>query len=129
MTFDLSQYELEDTAILNVLNAQGDDDLIGPDGNPVTIELYGPGSTQAVNVDRKNGQRAAARMQALVRGKVGKNEALDAEAEAVERLVALTKKINNFPIEPQDLYSNPKLSYISTQVQKFLADTSNFSKG
>ena len=130
MTFDISKYELNDSGTLTVQTAKGDEDLLGTDGKPVVIELYGHGSNQAVAVARKQGQRAAARVQQLVRGKVNKNEAAMAEEEEVERLTALTKSISaNFPIAPAELYANPRLSYITNQVKAFLNDSANFSKG
>ncbi|MCR4331760.1 MAG: hypothetical protein NUV34_03515, partial [Sulfuricaulis sp.] len=42
--FDVSQYELEDTAVLTVQNLQRTDDLPGEGGKPVKITIYGPGS-------------------------------------------------------------------------------------
>lgn len=130
MSFDISKYELEDTGKLTVQNAAGNDDLLGADGKPVVIELYGHGSNEAVAIARKNGQKSAARLQQIVRGKVNKNEAQMAEEEEVERLCALTKSISaNFPLKPAELYANPKLSYITRQVQAFLNDSANFSKG
>lgn len=127
--FDLSAYELHDTGLLKVQNAKGDDDLLGPNGKPVTIELYGPGSDQAVRARHKAGKRAAERMQQLVKGKIGKNESENAEEEEIDRLVSMTKSINNFPIDARTVYSNPKLGYITRQVKQYLDDDSNFSKG
>lgn len=129
MEFDLSKYELEETATLTVQNAKGDDDLIGADGiNPVTIELYGGGSRQMVKALHKAGNAAQLRIQALVRGKVDKRAAENADAEMVEKLATCTKVINNFPVAPSDLYANIKLGYITRQVQKFLDDDANFAK-
>ena len=130
MDFDVSQYELEETATLTVQNAKGDDDLIGADGiNPVKIVGYGGGSRQAVKALHKAGQQAQLRLQALFRGKVDKRAAEAADAEMVEKLAACTKEIINFPIEPAALYGNPKLGYMTKQFQKFLDDDSNFAKG
>ena len=130
MEFDISKFELNDTAVLTVQNARDDDDLIGADGvNPVTIELYGSGSTQMVNALHKSGLRAAARLKQMVHGKVNKREAETADEEEVEKLVAVTKAVNNFPIPAADLYANPKLGYITRQVKRFLNDDANFTKG
>ncbi len=130
MTFDITKFELEETAIYTVQNAKGDDDLIGADGiNPVTIELYGSGSRQMVKALHKAGMQAQLRMQALFRGKVDKRAAEAADAEMVEKLVACTKAIYNFPVEPAVLYANPKLGYITKGVIKFLDDDGNFTKG
>lgn len=129
MTFDVSKYELEDTAILTVQNAKGDDDLIGADGtNPVTIELYGSGSRQQVKALHKAGQQAQLRLAALVRGKVDKRAAEAADKEMAAKLAACTRAINNFPVEPEALYLNPKLGYITKQVIRFLDDDANFAR-
>ncbi len=129
MEFDLSKYELEETATLTVQNAKGDDDLIGADGvTPVTIELYGGGSRQMVKALHKAGQAAQLRMQQLIRGKVDKRAAEVADQEMVDKLATCTKTINNFPVAPSDLYGNPKLGYITKQVVKFLDDDANFAK-
>jgi hypothetical protein len=128
MAFDLSKFELEETAVLTVQNAKGDDDLIGADGkNPVTITLYGSGSRQMVKAQHKAGQQAQLRMQGLMRGKIDKKSGETADAELAEKLTACTKEIGNFPIPAADLYANPKLGYITRQVVKFLDDDANFS--
>jgi len=129
MTFDLSQYELVDTAVLTVQNAKADDDLIGADGvNPVTIVLYGSGSRQAVKALHKAGQAAQARLQSLVRGKIDKRAAETADQEMVEKLTTCTQAINNFPVPAADLYANPKLGYITRQVIAFLDNDANFAR-
>jgi hypothetical protein len=125
--FDVSQFELEETATLTVQNAKGDDDLL-VNGKPVTIELFGSGSREAVKALHKAGQAMQLRLQAMMRGKVDPKAAEKADAEMVEKLVACTKEIHNFPVAPRDLYSNPKLGYITRQVVKFLDDDSNFAK-
>ena len=126
--FDVTQFELKETAILTVQNAKGDDDLL-VEGQNVTIELYGSGSRQAVKALHRAGQAAALRMQQLVRGKIDPKGSEKADEEMVEKLVACTKAINNFPIEggAQALYSNTKLGYITKQVVKFLDDDANFA--
>ena len=130
MEFDISQFELDETATLTVQNARGDGDLIGADGvNPVTIELYGSGSKQAVSAAHKAGQAAQLRLQGMMRGKVDKRAAETADQELVDKLVAVTKAINNFPVSAADLYANPRLGYITKQVAKFQDDDANFAKG
>lgn len=129
MEFDVSKYELEETATLTVQNAKGDDDLIGADGvNPVKIVGYGGGSRQAVKALHKAGQQAQLRLQAMMRGKVDKRAAEEADEEMAGKLAACTKEIINFPIEPLALYSNPRLGYITKQFSRFLEDDGNFSR-
>jgi hypothetical protein len=124
--FDLSAYELEDTATLTVQNANDTGDLLGKDGKPVTIELYGPGSDVARQFEHKEAQAAAMRIKKVVQGKV---DAAAEERERIAKLVRRTKRISdNFPVPADKLYGNRKLSYISRQVERFLNDEANFSK-
>jgi hypothetical protein len=127
MTFDISQYELQDTATLIVQNARGDGDLL-VDGNQVKITLYGAGSAQNVAAQHRFDNASTARMQSAFRGKPVKNQAEAAEQDLIEKLVACTASIENFPIDggARALYANPKLIYIRKQVQAFLADDANF---
>lgn len=126
--FDLSQYEMTDTAVLTVQNVRGDGPLTF-DGQPVRITLYGPGSTQFVQAEHRANNAQIARAQAAI----GKGRAVQGQSEATaretaEKLAACTVAIDNFPIDggPLALYSNPKLGYIRKQVEEFLRDSENF---
>lgn len=128
--FDLSEYEMEDIGVLTVQNIKGTGDLIGADKkNPVTIELFGSGSREAVKALHRAGLAAQRRLRAVFQGRDDPKAAEKAEAEMVEKLVACTKAINNFPVQAEAIYSNPKLGYITKQVVKFLDDDSNFAPG
>ena len=127
MTFDITQFELEDTAALTVQNAKDDGDLL-VDGKPVTIRLYGSGSEQYMRAEHRAINAATTRMQAAFRGKAVKNQAELSQKDLAEKLAACTAGIDNFPVEPLALYSNNKLGYIRKQVVKFLDDDSNFTK-
>lgn len=122
--FDLSKYETIDTAQLVVQNPKGGD-LIGEGGNAVVITLYGMGSKQYVNAKYKLDNANQVRSIAMLRNNKTPNPEEVAKSEA-EFLAAVTQSIMNFPIEPIDLYSNPKLGYIKSQVDKFVSDTENF---
>lgn len=124
--FDLSQFETTDTATLTVLNPKGDELLVN--GEPVTITLYGPGSRQFVNAKYKLDNANQARSIAMLRGKTAKNAAEEMRQQQAEFYAAITVSLDNFPIEggALALYMNPKLSYITDQVEKFISDTENF---
>jgi len=124
-TFDISEFELQDTGILTLQNASGTGDLI-VNGEPVTIELYGPGSDVSRQFEHKEATAAAVRLRKTFQGKI---DTEGEEREQVAKLVRRTKAISpNFPITPNALYSNRKLIYIHAQVLKFLGDEANFSK-
>lgn len=130
MTFDVSQYELEDTAVMTVKNARGDDELLGADGKPVTIEFYSPGSTPGVKALHKSARAAQMRIFASMRGEFKSDDAVNADREQAEKLAAFTKLISdNFPLAPLAIYSNPKLCYWNKQAEEFIGKLGNFSKG
>lgn len=124
--FDLSQFEILDTASLTVLNPKGDELTVG--GKPVVISVYSPGSKQFMNAKYKLDNATQARSIAIIRGKTPKNAAEEARLQQAEFLAAVTASIDNFPIDggALALYTNPKLSYITDQVEKFIGDTENF---
>jgi hypothetical protein len=124
--FDITQFELNDTAALTVQTPAGEDMLI--DGKPFIINLYGSGSDQFVKAKHKADNLSTIRVQNMFKGKTLNNAAELSEQELVEKLVACTASFENFPVSPADTYANPKLGYITKQVVKFLDDDVNFMK-
>ena len=124
--FDISQFETVDTAALELKKPNGDELLV--DGKKVIINLYGPGSKEYINAKYKFENATQARSIAMIRGKISKNIAEESAQLQAERLAGCTESIENFPIDggALALYSNPKLSYITDQVIKFLDDTENY---
>lgn len=124
--FDLSQFEAAESGVLEVMNAKGEPLLYK--GQPVTIELYSPGSTQFVRAQAKLEQANQVRSFAAIRGKANPNGPEEQRKDIVTKLAACTKSVNNFPIPggAAALYGNAKLGYITEQVSKFLEDWANF---
>jgi hypothetical protein len=122
--FDLSQFETLDTAVLTVQDPRGDD--LEVNGKPVTITLYGPGSKQYNKAKHVFENATQARAMAALRNKPVKNAAEQAAKDLAEFLAACTLSVDNFPVDALDIYTNPKLGYITDQVNKFLGDTENF---
>jgi hypothetical protein len=123
-TFDVSAFELTDTAVLTVQSPKNEDLLV--DGEKVQITLYGPGSKPYVQAKHKFENATQLRSMALIRGKNTANAAQENEELLNERLSACTAGIENFPLSPLEIYQNPKLIYIRDQVVKFLDDMENF---
>jgi hypothetical protein len=127
--FDISQYEMADTATLKVKNIFGNDFLLGNDGQPVTIEIYSPGSKEGVRALHKAGLAAQARVMRTMRGELDKDDALNADNEKATKLIGFTKAISpNCPITPSQIYGNSKLGYIAKQVEEFIGKDANFAK-
>lgn len=129
MDFDLSQYELQDTATIKLKNARGDDDLLGSDGKPVTVEIYGPGSDVGRKAQNKITRTTSLRAMRALRGE-DVNDHAEQERDQVEKLVAITKGFSaNFPATPRDVFSNQRLFFISRQIDEAFGKPGNFSKG
>jgi hypothetical protein len=126
-SFSGEEYELTDTSVLTLKNKRGDEDLLGSDGKPVTVEIWSPGSEAGVQAMHQAGRAMAQRTSRMVRGENDSKDAEKAERERAVKLTKITKRISdNFPISPANLYANPKLQYISAQVEKHFSDFGNF---
>jgi hypothetical protein len=125
--FILANFEAADIATLDVQNKKDDGPLMF-NGSPVHIHLFGPGSAEFVRAEAKANQAAQARTFAALRGKPMKETPEEARQKNAEKLAACTQSLANFPIEggALALYNNPKLGYITAQVEKFLSDWGNF---
>lgn len=124
---DLSAYEMLEFATLTVQDASGQEDMLY-EGKPVQIVLFSQGSKEGVRASHKAAQLSHLRQMGMVRGKIDKNIGEATDKEEVDRLVAMTKEIINFPVTPKELYSNTLLLYITKQAQRFIADDANFAK-
>ena len=124
--FDLSAFEVAETATLDVLGL--DQEPLLHRGQPVRITVHGPGSAAYVRAESRAAQASQTRALAALRGKAGKTDLDEQRQQTAEKLAAVTAGIENFPIPggALALYANPKLGYITTQVERFLADWANF---
>lgn len=127
---DFAKYELEDVGVCTLKNARGDDDLRGEDGQPVTVEVYSPGSAQGRKADHKFNRPQQLRMFRMARGEVVSTDQADAERELKQRRIDITKSFSaNFPWTPEQVYGNPKAYYIGQQIDAYYAKAGNFEKG
>jgi hypothetical protein len=123
--FNLVAFEAPETATLEVMDARGEP-LIGEGGQPVLIDLYGPGSEAYAKAQARIDQANTARtFQALRTGK-SKDGDENSKRLHAEKLASCTARIHHFPIDPLALYQNPRLGYITNQVARFIEDWANF---
>lgn len=122
--FDLASFEAADTAVLEVTDRQGEPLLFK--GEPVTIELYSPGSSQYLRANHKVATAQQTATFAAIRGKPIKETVEGNMHKQAEKLAACTARVNNFPVPAFEIYTNPKLGYITNQVAKFIEDWANF---
>lgn len=123
--FNVADFEARDTAWLEVQNKKDDGPLLF-NGQPVRIEVRSPGTKEAMSAQHKIDQATTAKTYAGIRGKAVKETVEGNIEQRADKLVAVTAGIENFPVAAKDLYSNPKLGYITEQVAKFHGDWANF---
>ena len=125
-TFDVTQFEAMESAVLDVLTPLGAPLMYA--GKPVQIEVYGPGSAMYATEQAKVDTARRARAVAAAIGRASDETTEEIHKQNAARLAALTKQIINFPIPggAQALYENKKLGYISDQVARFVEDWSRF---
>lgn len=124
--FNLAAFEAADVGVLDVQTPAGEPLL--HQGQPVRIHLYGPGSVEYTRAQAKADTAAQARTFAAIRGKASKSATEDQREDGIHKLVACTKRVENFPIPggAEALYRNQRLGYITNQVGRFLEDWANF---
>ena len=122
--FNLAAFEAADTAILEVTDRKGEPLL--HNGQPVTIELYSPGSTEYLRATHKIATAQQTATFAAIRGKPLKDTVEGNIHKQAEKLAACTASVRNFPVAAFDIYANPKLGYITHQVARFIEDWANF---
>lgn len=123
--FNLADFEARDTAILEIQNIKDDGPLL-VNGQPVRVEIRSPGTREAQNAQHKMESAVSTRTFAAMRGKTVKETPESKRAERAEKLAAVTVRIENFPVSPAELYSNPKMGWFTDQVAQFHADWANF---
>ena len=126
--FDIASLELKDEGTVVIFDATGDNELM-IDGSPVSVTVYGIGSKQYVSAKYRFDNANTAMMTSMLQKKASSaNRAEESAKNAADFLAAVTKSLNNLPIDggALALYSNPKLKYITDQVDKYLGEASNF---
>ena len=124
--FNIADFEARDTAWLEVQNKKDDGPLLGAGGLPVRIEVRSPGTKEAMDSQHRIDTAATIKTYAAMRGKHSKETVEGNIAQRAEKLCAVTTQIENFPVSAKDLYSNPKLGFITEQVSRFHSGWENF---
>jgi hypothetical protein len=130
---DVSTLAVADTAIIHLKDAAGE--LLYDGGEPVAIEIYGPGSKAFGVVEARQSARAIKRYQENDQ-QLSVPPYEERLKEAAEDLAAITVSFRRLSCGEltgtalfEAVYANPKLGYITRQVQKALADWGKFKAG
>lgn len=123
--FNLADFEARDTAWLEIQTIKDDGPLLN-NGKPVRIEIRSPGTKEAMSAQHKAEVANNLKTFAAIRGKATKDTVESGITQRADRLEAVTVQFDNFPVTAKDLYSNPKLGWITAQAEKFANDWANF---
>lgn len=146
-TYDVSTVEVSDTFDVEILHPKTQDPMIvggetteDPEtgakkttgGKPMTVTVFGPGSKVFKAAQSVQSNRAIARFKAKGKGESTPEE--DA-ANTARFLSACTVSFNNFGYKGMEagremfraLYLDPKMGWLTEQVNKEMGDWSNFT--
>lgn len=124
--FDLKDYEAAETGEMEVMGL--DEEPLMVNGEPVVLVMYGPGSKQHAAATAKATAKTRNSMMAAMRGKPIKEGDDEARKDQIEKLVACTAEVKNFPLSAREIFTNPLLGYITDQAAKYIEDWKNFKK-
>ena len=129
---DIKRFAVDETGVL-ALRDSGDEPMLGEDGAPMTITLYGPGSKQYARAQAAQQNRMIDKPK-----RKGKTEqsAEEKVREQAEFLAGCTKEFSaNIEMDAlkgealfKAVYSEPDIGFIAEQVGKHLGDWSNFKR-
>jgi hypothetical protein len=129
---DIRKFSVEETGILELRDA-GDELMIGDDGKPMTITLYGPGSKQYARAQAAQQNRLIDKLKR--KGKT--EETADEKArEQAEFLAGCTKEFSsNIQMDGlagealhKAVYCERGVGFIAEQAGRYLQDWSSFRK-
>lgn len=123
--FNIADFEAKDTAWLEVQNIKDDGPLMFG-GKPVRIELSSPGTREYLGAQHKMATANDTKTFAALRNKPVKESVETRIEDGSVKPIACTRTIENFPISAREMYTNPKLNYVTEQVRKFIEDWANF---
>lgn len=130
---DIRRLEVEETSVI-ALRGPDDAALVGEDGAPLTVTVYGPGSKPHAKAQSVQQNKLMERLRR--KGKLDQS-AEESRADQLELLVACTKAFSpNIECDGlkdealyRAVYSNRGLGFIAEQVAKHIGEWGNFSKG
>ena len=130
---DIRKFAVEESATLELLSA-ADELLTGDDGQAMTVTLNGPGSKHYARAQAARQNRMIDKLKR--KGKADQS-AEDKAREQAEFLSGCTKEFSaNIEYEGltgealfKAVYADQSIGFIAEQVEKYLGDWGNFTKG
>lgn len=123
--FNITDFEARDSAWLEIQNIK-DDGALMFGGKPVRALIRSPGTKEAMNAQHIIDTNATTKTYAAMRGKAVKETVEGNIAQRASKLDAVTLEFENFPASPKDVFTNPKMGWLTDQVSKFHGDWANF---
>lgn len=130
---DIRKFAVEETGTIDLRGAD-DQPMIGDDGQPMTVTVFGPGSRHYARAQAAQQNRMIDKLK-----KKGKTEqsAEEKAREQAEFLAACTREFSaNIEMDGlsgealfKAVYAETSLGFIAEQVGKYLGDWANFTKG
>lgn len=130
---DIRKFAVEETSIIELMTSD-DKPMVGDDGKPMTVTVYGPGSKPYANAQAAQQNRMIDKLKK--RGKTDQS-AEEKAREQAEFLAGCTKEFSaNIEYDGlqgealfRAVYADASIGFIAEQVGKHLGDWANFTSG
>lgn len=131
--FDIKALAVDETAVIEINDPRTGEPLMGDEGKPCSVTVFGPGSKPFAAAQSAASNRSMKRLRS--KGKLETTPEEDAAAKA-SFLTAITQSFNGFtyggmengPDAFRALYLDPSLGWLTEQVNAGAGDWSVFSK-
>jgi hypothetical protein len=132
--FDITSVAASETSVLELVSA-ADEPLLDADGKPLTITLYGPGTTQFARASQRRQNKLLDRLKKKGKADLSPDEQT---AEQADFLASVTVSFNGWTYPPagkatgaelfKAAYKDRAIGFIADQVTAFVGDWANFTK-
>jgi hypothetical protein len=126
--FDISKYELADTAVLTFKDKDGARTISSARTAriPAQVRVYSPGSAEGIAAMAKASKATQMRMARLMSGQEAPEDDAEPPTASTSRSSRIHRRIHQFSGEGGRFLLEPRLVYLHKQVEGFIGKYANF---
>lgn len=130
---DIRKRAVNETGVVELLDA-ADEPMFQDDGKtPVTITVFGPGSKKFADATAYKNNRMMDRLRKKGKADQTGTQMLSEKAEFLAMVTADSAGLEYDNLTGEELYkavyADPSIGFVADQVEKYLGEWANFSKG
>jgi hypothetical protein len=130
---DIRKKAVNETGVVELMDAADEPLLQDDNKTPVTITVYGPGSKRFADATAMKNNRMMDRLRKKGKADQTGTQALAEKAEFLTMVTATSDGLEMDGLAGDELYkavyAEPSVGFVADQVEKYLSEWANFSKG